>query len=254
MGEFKDHFSGVAANYAEFRPVYPRALFEWIAGIAPRRERVWDCATGNGQAAAMLAEFFAEIIATDASAEQVTNGTKHPRIRYAVAPAERSGLEDQSIDVVTVAQAAHWFDLPKFYAEARRVLREDGIVLLWCYGKFLFGKAEIDRLLEDYYHDVVGPYWPPERRYIEEDYRTLEFPLAEFGAPRFDMEAEFTRERLAGYLRTWSATQRFMKTKGTDPVIELDGKLDRCWDRGEKMRVTSWPISIRAGRFPARTN
>lgn len=250
MGEFKDHFSGVAGKYAEFRPVYPRALFEWIAQNAPRRERVWDCATGNGQAAVMLAEFFGEVVATDASSEQVANATKRETIRYAVASAEKSGLENQSVDVITVAQAAHWFDLPKFYAEARRVLRPDGVVLLWCYGTFRFGQDEIDRLLGEYYHDVVGPFWPSERRYIEEDYRTLEFPLTEFAAPRFDMEAEFTRERLAGYLRTWSATQRFVKAKGIDPVVELDGKLDRCWDRGETMRVISWPISIRAGRWP----
>jgi ubiquinone/menaquinone biosynthesis C-methylase UbiE len=249
MGEFKDHFSDVAGKYAEFRPAYPRGLFEWIAGVAPRRERAWDCATGNGQAAVALGDFFGEVVATDASAEQVANGIQHERIRYAVAPAENSGLADFSVDVITVAQAAHWFDLPKFYAEAKRVLRPDGALILWCYGTFQFGHAEIDRLLDEYYSHVVGPYWPPERRYIKRDYRTLQFPLNEFNAPRFDMEAEFTRERLAGYLRTWSATQRFMKAKGIDPVTELDSRLDSFWPAGERLRVKSWPISIRAGRF-----
>ena len=182
--------------------------------VAPRRERVWDCATGNGQAAA-----------------------------------ESSGLANESVDVITVAQAAHWFDLPKFYAEAKRVLREDGMMLVWCYGTFRFGREEVDQLLSGFYHDVVGPFWPPERRYIEQDYKPLLFPLEEFPAPRFDMEAEFTRPRLAGYLRTWSATQRYMKAKGLDPVAELDAQLDCWWKAEEKLVVKTWPISIRAGRF-----
>ncbi len=247
---FKDHFSSVAGNYAEFRPVYPRALFEWIATVAPRRECVWDCATGNGQAATVLADFFAQVIATDASAEQLANAPKYERIRYVVAPAEQSGLAADSADVITVAQAAHWFDLPGFYAEAERVFRPDGLLLVWCYGTFRFGRPEIDDLLADYYHNKVGPYWPPERRFIEEDYRTLAFPLKEFPAPHFDMEGNFTRQRLAGYLRTWSATQRFAKAKGFDPVIELEQRLEPHWPSGERLQAASWPISIRAGRFP----
>jgi SAM-dependent methyltransferase len=249
MEEFKDHFSDVARKYAEFRPCYPRALFEWIASVAPRRKRAWDCATGNGQAALLLADFFEEVVGTDASPEQVANAPRTENVRYAVATAENSGLPSKSFDVITVAQAAHWFDLPKFYAEAQRVLRPDGILVLWCYGWFRFGHGELDRLLAEYYHDVVGPYWPPERRYIEQDYRTLEFPLTEFAAPVFNMEAEFSRERLAGYLRTWSATQRFMKVRGLDPVGELESRLDPFWNRGDVLKVESWPISIRAGRF-----
>src|SRR5687768_13286295 len=136
MGEFKDHFSDVAEKYAEFRPVYPRGLFQWIAGVAPRRKRVWDCATGNGQAAVALGEFFEEVVATDASAEQVANAARQERIQYGVASAENSGLASISVDAITVAQAAHWFDLPKFYAEAKRVLRPDGALILWCYGTF----------------------------------------------------------------------------------------------------------------------
>ena len=249
MAVFKDHFSGVAANYAEFRPDYPRELFAWIASIASGHERVWDCATGNGQAALLLKEFFSEVIATDASAGQIAHARPMKGIEYSVAPAERSGLPDASVDVVTVAQAAHWFDLSKFYEEARRVLRPNGLLVLWCYGTFQLGRREIDQRVAHFYREVVGPYWPPERRFIEEDYRTLFFPAREIPTPLFHMQAEFSLERLAGYLRTWSATQRFMNVNGLDPVRELERNLASHWPKEQMLRVTSWPISIRAGYF-----
>lgn len=250
---FKDHFSSVAASYAEFRPEYPVELFRWIASISTARERVWDCATGNGQAAVALAEHFQEVVATDASAGQIENARPRERVRYSVAPAECSRLTESYIDVITVAQAAHWFDLPKFYREARRVLKPDGCLMIWCYGTFRFGNETIDRLLDDFYHQVVGPFWPPERRWIEEDYRTIEFPLTEIVPPAFHMQGSFTPARLAGYLRTWSATQRFHREKGFDPVITLEKELARLWVQTgastDAKSPVSWPISIRAGRF-----
>ena len=55
---FKDRFSGHAAEYALYRPHYPKELFQYLASLAPNRDAAWDCATGNGQAAEMLAEYF----------------------------------------------------------------------------------------------------------------------------------------------------------------------------------------------------
>jgi ubiquinone/menaquinone biosynthesis C-methylase UbiE len=135
---FKDHFSSVAGNYAAFRPDYPRELFQWLASVSPARSAAWDCATGNGQAAVGLAEYFKTVIGTDASADQIANATPHPKIRYSVVPAEKSGLTAQSMDLITVAQSAHWFDLDRFYSEVRRVLRPGGCVALWCYGVIEF--------------------------------------------------------------------------------------------------------------------
>lgn len=252
MGGFKDHFSSVAENYAEFRPDYPEELFAWLASLAPTRNRAWDCATGNGQAAIHLARFFHEVIATDASSGQISSARSHPSVQYSVAPAERSGLADDSVDIVTVAQAAHWFDLPRFYEESRRVLCKNGLLAIWCYGHFRFGIETLDTSVNRFYNKVVGSYWPPERRFIEESYRSLPFPLREFTAPStFHMQAQFSLPRLTGYLRTWSATQRFQKANGFDPVLALEDELAKHWpqDPANVVRLQSWPIHIRAGRF-----
>ena len=162
-----DHFSVVASQYAAFRPRYPAALYQWLAATAARRERVWDCACGSGQASVDLAAYFREVINTDLSAEQLAQAPAHQRIGYRVALAEQSGLDDASCDLVTVAQALHWFDLPHFYAEARRALRPDGLLAVWCYGIATIPEHSGDALFQDFYHNVVGPYWQPERRLVE---------------------------------------------------------------------------------------
>jgi ubiquinone/menaquinone biosynthesis C-methylase UbiE len=248
MGEkFKDHFSAVASNYAAFRPEYPRALFAWLAEIVQNRARAWDCATGNGQAAVHLGEFFDEVIATDASAAQVANTRPHPKVRYRVAPAEKSGLPAQSCDLVTVAQSVHWFKLDDFYSEVRRVIRPGGVLALFCYAGIQFKNPAIQQLMDHFYHGIVGPYWPPERNLIEEHYQTIAFPFEELPAGSFAMEAAFDLDRLIGYLRTWSATQRFVRAKGFDPVEELQRSLEQVWPKGG-IPQTNWPIYARVGR------
>jgi SAM-dependent methyltransferase len=162
LNTFKDHFSSASDRYAAYRPDYPAALFAWLAGLCAERELAWDCATGSGQAALGLAPHFRRVVATDASAEQVRHAAPHPLIDYRVAPAEASGLADHSVDLVTVAQAAHWFDLPRFYAEAARVLKPGGAIAVWGYGRMLL-PGEMDGLFQRFYAKTVGPYWPPER-------------------------------------------------------------------------------------------
>lgn len=246
---FKDHFSKQAGDYARFRPTYPDALFAWVASVAPARERAWDCATGNGQAALGLAPHFAAVVATDASERQLANAVTHERIRYRVAPAEDSGIEDASIDAITVAQAVHWFDFERFYAEVRRVLRPGGVVVLWTYQVCLIA-PEIDRALAAFYADVVGPYWPPERRWVEEEYRTLPFPFEDLEAPAFSMLNELAIDDVVGYLGTWSATQAFRRKRGFDPVAPLREELLRVWPDPDRRRPARWPLHLRAGRVP----
>jgi len=250
MKPFADHFSAIAADYAAARPTYPRALFAWLAEVAPARDLAWDCAAGNGQAAVPLAEFFEQVIATDASGEQIGQLPAHPRIRRYAAPAEASGLEAGTVNLVTVAQALHWLPLPAFWNEARRVLRASGIIAVWTYGNQRLDHPAIDRQIDAFYHSVVGPYWPPERRLVETGYRTIEFPFAELEAPTFDMSLEWPLSAFLAYVRTWSATNRFVKERGFDPVVELGRELESLW--GAEVRRVSWPLSLRVGRSGSR--
>src|SRR5262245_28559131 len=196
---FRDHFSGLAKQYSRFRPKYPDALFDWLASLTVRHERAWDCGTGNVQAAVPLAGHFAEVIATDPSAKQLAEAEQHPRITFREAQAENSKIEEQSVDLAVVAQALHWFDLPGFYDEVRRVVRTGGILAVWCYDLATTTPA-VDSVVRRLYKDVVGRYWRPERRYIEEHYATLPFPFAEIQPPLLTMQSEWSLDEFVGYI------------------------------------------------------
>lgn len=243
---FRDHFSGAPAEYAAFRPRYPDALFRALARLAPGRELAWDCATGSGQAALGLAPYFRRVVATDASAAQLRAAEPHERVEYRLAVAEHGGLEDASVHLLTVAQALHWFDLEAFYREARRVLAPGGVLAAWCYG-LLRVHPEVDPLLERFYTEEVGPYWPPERALVDAGYAGLPFPFRELEVPRVSLEQEMTLWALAGYLRTWSAVQRYRAARGSDPVAPLLEALASWWGEPEQARRVEWPLHVRAG-------
>lgn len=243
---FKDHFSGHAASYAAARPDYPPDLFDWLAEQAPARTLAWDCATGNGQAARALAEHFERVIATDASAEQIAQAVPQPHVEYRIATAESPGLDPNSADLVTVAQAVHWFDRPRFYEAARRILRPGGLIAVWSYGLFTIDPA-LDGIVNRFYDGVMGPYWPPERKLVDARYATLDFPFEEVAAPAFVMERDWTLDQVLAYLRTWSAVQRYRHDEGRDPVSLISGAFTRQWGDAPRRRVC-WPLYVRAGR------
>ncbi|MCE9624885.1 MAG: class I SAM-dependent methyltransferase, partial [Deltaproteobacteria bacterium] len=223
--------------------------FRYLAEQAPGRALAWDCATGNGQAALGLRPYFEKVVGTDASGKQVAQVSFDPKIEYWVASAEDSGLAAASVDLVTVAQAVHWFDFERFFAEVRRVLRPRGCLAIWGY-HLLHCDPSVDPLLEDFYSRIVGPYWPPERHWVEEKYRTIPFPFEEIQAPEFSMQAEWNLEALLGYLGTWSAVQKFREAKGEDPIVALRRKIEAIWGDPSRVKAIHWPIFLRVGRGP----
>ena len=243
-----DHFSAVAAEYARSRPTYPEALFAWLAATAPACTLAWDVGAGSGQASIALAAHFDRVVATDLSVEQIAAAEAHPRIAYRAAPAERSGLEAASADLVAVAQALHWFDLGPFYAEVCRVVKPRGLVAAWTYGTLAVEGVEVDRIVDRYYHVTAGPHWPAERRHGENGYAELDFPFPRVPAPAFAIERDWTLGHLLGYVRSWSATVRLQRASGTDPVVALEAELAPAWGDPAGRRRITWPITLHAGR------
>jgi SAM-dependent methyltransferase len=247
---FKDHFSEQAAEYARFRPRYPAALFQALAEMAPGRRLAWDCGTGNGQAAVGVAGHFDRVVATDASAEQLAHAESDPRVDYRRAVESQSGLKDASVDLVTAAQALHWFDTDRFYAEVRRVLKPGGVVAVWCYDLPRVEPA-IDRVLDHFANDTVGPYWAPERQHVRERYRDLPFPFAELPFPSCAMEGRLSLGDLGGYLDTWSSVRRYREVVGADPVVTVLAQLRSVWGGTDRQRTLRWPLTGRVGKREA---
>ena len=250
---FADHFSRQANAYAAFRPSYPDALGAYLASLAPTRgpsaTHVWDCGTGSGQAATMLARHFDRVTATDASAAQISRAEGCERVEYRVAPAEASGLPDQSCDLITVAQAAHWFDLPPFYAEARRVLKPGGVIAVWCYALVQSGHVALDAALLHLQCERLGKHWPAGRELVEDHYRSLPFPFPPIEAPSFEMVARWSSQDLLGFLGSWSAVARCRELERTDPLEPFTADLNLVWPEDQPTIEVRWPLHLKVGRL-----
>lgn len=244
----QDHFSKQAAVYAKSRPTYPPELFSFLAQLPAQHDLAWDCACGNGQASVAIAPYFAKVVATDLSPQQISQAEPKDHIVYRVATAEDSGLAERSVDLITVAQAFHWFDFEKFFGEARRVLRPGGILAVWGYGRHSVS-PEIDPVLEKYYAGIVGPYWPAEIKWVMERYETIPFPFEPVVSPAFRMELEWDLERMLAYWESWSATQRYKDDRGSDPIALVLPELIQVWGGRERVRRIQWPLYMKVGRI-----
>jgi SAM-dependent methyltransferase len=245
--EFKDHFSKTSADYATYRPTYPMRLADELAKISPAQNLALDVGCGTGQLSILLAERFNHVIATDASAAQIAKATPHENVTYRTALAESSGMENSSVDLITVAQAAHWLDLEKFYTEVRHITKPNAAIALITYGVLHVEDESIDAIIQEFYWKTIGAYWPPERRHVEEGYRNLPFPFHETKFPNLAIEVDWRLEYLIGYIKTWSALSAAQKALATDPVAQFESTLRKQWSNPELRRHITWPLSLRVG-------
>jgi len=246
-----DHFSKQAATYKKFRPSYPLALYQWLIGETRAQERAWDCATGNGQVAKDLTPFFDRVVASDISETQLAQAEPHPRIEYIKAPGESCpSLESKSVDLVVVAQAFHWLDGPKFFAEAKRVLKPQGILAIWNYD-WAEIDAEIDRVLNRFGKDLLKNYWPEEikRRAKPADIQDAGFEILK--APNFHLEVLWDYFQLRGYFDSWSATQIYKDKHHSDPFLQIEEELKNIWKNLEKKKQVRWPLYLSVARLKA---
>jgi ubiquinone/menaquinone biosynthesis C-methylase UbiE len=243
---FKDHFSKHAGHYARARPHYPPELFEYLSTLCAEKKLAWDCGTGNGQAALGLTPWFEKIIATDPSAEQLEHAAPHPHIEYRQVSAERTVFPVQSFDLIVAAQALHWFDIPAFFAEARRVLKKGGLLAAWSYELSRISPA-VDAVVLHYYENIIGADWPPERKLVADGYRYIEFPFTEITAPVFHMQLQWTMDEYLDYLYSWSATQRYLQRTGRNPLELIYDSLSAAWGKPKTKQNVTWPLNMRVG-------
>jgi SAM-dependent methyltransferase len=245
---FKDHFSGVAGNYARFRPVYPVELYTFILSFCDQNKIAWDAGTGNGQVAVVLAEHFDKVFASDASKEQIEHATPHPKVTYGIYPAENTTLDAGSIDFVTVGQALHWFHFEAFWQELRRVAVPGGIFACWTYSHHHFEEVVLQEAL-DHFFDTVEPYWPPERDFVKHGYANLPIPFTLLGEQLIPMNYQFSADTLLAYLRTWSSVQVYEKKYGSNPVTEHEQVIRLAWSKIGKSALTAiFPLTIKVFR------
>lgn len=246
MKKIKDHFSGQAQLYAQFRPRYPDALYEYIFSLVPQQEVAWDCGTGNGQVASRLAEKFTQVYATDISEQQMAHAIRQDGIRYVVARAEKTNFADNTFDLVTVGQALHWFDFYAFYEEVKRTCKDHAILAVWGY-KLLEVSSKIDPVIRDFYTNITGPYWDEERKHIDDAYQSIPFPFEEIKAPDFTIAVEWRLAEMEGYFNTWSSVQKYIRQNGTNPVPVLMAKIKSVVHSDDLLAV-KFPVFMRVGR------
>ena len=245
--QFKDHFSDVSNDYAKYRPNYPDALAHQLASLLTEHHIALDCGCGTGQFSVTLSPYFQQVIATDASQSQITQAVPCANIEYRVAPAESSGLKENSVDLITVAQAAHWLDLDAFYKEVHKIAKPRAVLALITYGVFYIDE-QINPYLQYFYANVIGRYWPPERKHVEDGYQNLNFPFDEMTLEPIVLTEFWNFYQLIGYIGTWSAVKEARKILENDPLAVFAQELLLVWGDPIIKKQIHWPVSVRVGR------
>ena len=244
----KDLFSKQSDLYARYRPTYPKAIYDHILSFVKEKSIAWDCATGNGQAAVVLADHFKKVIATDISAAQIDKAIKKENIEYSVCPAESTPFADNTFDLVTVAQAYHWINWKEFKKEVTRVCKPGAIIAIWVYFRNMPGDKKIDDAIFNFYENVTRPYWDEARKYVEELYETVEFDYELLSVKQFETTLNWQREEMIGYISSWSAIQKYIKVNGRSPIPIIEEEINKLWPEGEVKKV-SFPIYFKLGKI-----
>jgi SAM-dependent methyltransferase len=247
MTQFKDNFSKQSGIYLKYRPTYPAELFQYLSSLTQDHNLAWDCGTGNGQSAISLTQYYKAVYATDPSEQQIKNALPNSKITYKVEKAEQPGLEDNTVDLITIAQAIHWFDFDKFYTEVKRVLKKEGIIAAWAYG--LPGiSPEIDPVLKHFHDEIIGEFWQNENRLIDKEYSTIPFPFKQLSPPHFKICKSLSLNDLLGLVSSWSAVQRFIDQNSYNPVEELEGQLLKLWGNRDHNKEVTWNLILKIGQ------
>lgn len=242
----KDNFSKQSLEYSKYRPSYPEELIEYLLSIVRNKDCAWDCGTGSGQLANLLADHFKEVFATDISENQIKNAVKRNNIIYKIEKAEETSFPDSKFDLITVAQAIHWFDFDKFYDEVRRTLKHNGFIAVIGYHLPRINYI-IDKIVDTFYTNIVGKYWDEERKYIDEYYKNIPFPFKEIETPQFTTSYKWSLDQLIGFLSTWSATQHYKENEGSNPIDIIREDLECNWNKDDKRNLV-FPIIMRVGK------
>lgn len=243
ISDMKDRFSDHASDYARYRPGYPEELITFIVSLCENTDKMWDCATGNGQVATMIAPLFREVYASDVSRAQIAAAPLRSNVEYSIQKSESTNYPNEFFDLIIVAQAIHWFDFDLFFIEANRVLKDSGVFVMTGYGLATINH-NIDQIIGHFYNQIVGPYWDPERKHIEEHYTTVPFPFKEIDTPKFSQEMNWTLDQFLGYLATWSSVKRYEEAEKADPVLLIKNEVKHYWKSDSRVK---FPILLRAG-------
>jgi ubiquinone/menaquinone biosynthesis C-methylase UbiE len=244
----KDRFSIQASAYAKYRPTYPRELFDHILSFVNNNDVAWDCATGNGQAAQVLADYFKRAEATDISEAQLKKAVQKENIHYSVCPAEQTSFADNSFDLITVATAYHWLNWKAFHTEATRVGKKDAVVAIWAYHVFYCIDENITAIINHFYFDIIHSYWDKERQYVYDRYTTVEFDFSPLPSKNFELILHWNKEAFLGYLSSWSAVQNYMQKNGNSPMSLIEEELQKNWP-ADDTKEFHFPIFLRVGRI-----
>jgi SAM-dependent methyltransferase len=243
-----DNFSNQSAAYALYRPVYPEALYDFLLEQVTGREAAWDCGTGNGQVAARLSSSFKKVWATDISENQLKHAPVLPNVTFIQTRSEQTSFPAHSFDLITIAQAIHWFDFSRFYQEVYRIAKPQALIAAWGYG-LLHISPTIDRVIEAFYSEQIGQYWEGERRYIDDAYQTIPFPFAEIPSPEFTLEVYWNLGQLEGYFNTWSSVQKYIALHHKNPVTEIIANLQPHWQNASEKKRIRFPVFMRSGKL-----